>query len=218
MTISSRSRSSRDWVAELDEFALHAAMSPGRIVRGASHREPGSGQGVPGPHRGAQFQPNRRAHTRLSVPGQSSDRLLGGGDRGEPVRADQSAGAAHPPRTELEERLRPAYSELVAACEAARRSAREPTGTLRVAFTVTTEGPGLTRVLDAFSRRHPDCDIALVEVSFADPYGPLRRGEVDVLYNWLAVDEPDLNTSAPLDHQARVLAVSRQDPLARQQP
>jgi DNA-binding transcriptional LysR family regulator len=73
-------------------------------------------------------------------------------------------------------------------------------------------------VLDAFSRRHPDCDIALVEVSFADPYGPLRRGEVDVLYNWLAVDEPDLNTSAPLDHQARVLAVSRQDPLARQQP
>jgi hypothetical protein len=32
----------------------------------------------------------------------------------------------------------------------------------------------------------------MTEVDVVDPYEPLRRGEVDVLVNWLAVDEPDL--------------------------
>jgi len=44
---------------------------------------------------------------------------------------------------QLEARLRPAYTELLAARDAARRAARDAAGQLRVAFTSTTEGPGL---------------------------------------------------------------------------
>lgn len=40
-----------------------------------------------------------------------------------------------------------------------------------------------------------------------DPYGPLRGGEVDVVVNWLAVDEPDLTVGPVIDYRDRVLAV-----------
>lgn len=115
---------------------------------------------------------------------------------------------------ELESRLRPAYAELLAARDAARRSARDTAGPLRVAFTSTTEGPGLTRLFEVFCRQHPDCEIVPVEVSMVDPYGPLRLGEADVLYNWLVGAEPGFTMGPVLEYQDRVLAVARGDPLA----
>ena len=50
-------------------------------------------------------------------------------------------------------------------------------------------------------------------VSNFDPYSALRRGELDVLVNWLAVDEPDLTAGPVLEYRDRVLAVARADPL-----
>jgi DNA-binding transcriptional LysR family regulator len=119
--------------------------------------------------------------------------------------------------TELEARLRPAYSELLAARNAARQAARDTVGRIRVAFTTTTEGPALTRLIDAFSAEHPDCEIVPVEVDMAEPYGPLRRDEADVLFNWLVGDEPGFTLGPAIDYYDRVLAVSRNDPLAEQE-
>ena len=36
-------------------------------------------------------------------------------------------------------------------------------------------------------------------VSNFDPYSALRRGDLDVLVNWLAVDEPDLTVGPVLE-------------------
>jgi LysR substrate binding domain len=57
----------------------------------------------------------------------------------------------------------------------------------------------------------------MTEVDVVDPYGPygpLRRGEVDLLVNWLAVDEPDLTIGPVIDRLERVLALSATHPLA----
>jgi DNA-binding transcriptional LysR family regulator len=118
---------------------------------------------------------------------------------------------------DLETRLRPAYSELLAARDAARRTARDTAGQIRVAFTSTIEGPTLTRLVDAFSVEHPDCEIVPVEVDMAEPYGPLRRDEADVLVNWLVGEEPGFTLGPAIDCYGRVLAVSRNDPLAEQE-
>jgi DNA-binding transcriptional LysR family regulator len=116
---------------------------------------------------------------------------------------------------ELETRWRPAYVELLAGYTTAQRSARAADGLLRVGFTNTTEGPALTRLLDAFARAHPNCEVTMVEVGIMEPFGPLRRGEVDVLYDWAIVDEDDLAVGPILDRQDRMLAIAVDDPLAR---
>jgi hypothetical protein len=54
----------------------------------------------------------------------------------------------------------------------------------------------------------------LRETGLEDLYGPLRRDEIEVLVSWLAVDEPDLTAGPAIEHRARVLAVSRDHPLA----
>jgi hypothetical protein len=37
-----------------------------------------------------------------------------------------------------------------------------------------------------------ECEMTMVEVNIMNPFGPLRNGEIDVLYDWLAVgcDDP----------------------------
>jgi DNA-binding transcriptional LysR family regulator len=74
----------------------------------------------------------------------------------------------------------------------------------------------LTRLTEAFEARHPGSRAVLDVVSNFDPYSALRRGELDVLVNWLAVDEPDLTAGPVLEYRDRVLAVARADPLATQ--
>jgi len=116
---------------------------------------------------------------------------------------------------DLEARWRPAYAELLTGYATAKRSARAAERRLRVGFTITTEGPALTRLLDAFSETHPDYVITLVEVSIMDPFAPLRNDEVDVVFIWAVVDDDDLAVGPILEQQDRVLAVARADPLAR---
>lgn len=111
--------------------------------------------------------------------------------------------------------LRTGYAQMHAALEHARRTARVVAGQLRIGFTVTTEGPALSRLVAAFEARHPGCEVTLHEVPIFDPYTALRGGEVDVLVNWLAVDEPDLTAGPAIDCQDRLLAVAASHPLAR---
>jgi DNA-binding transcriptional LysR family regulator len=85
---------------------------------------------------------------------------------------------------------------------------------LRIGFTNTTGGPSLSRLVAAFEARNPNCDVAIHEIPVADPYAALRVGEVDVLVNWLAIDEPDLTAGPAIDRQDRVLAVASNHLLA----
>jgi DNA-binding transcriptional LysR family regulator len=87
-------------------------------------------------------------------------------------------------------------------------------GLLRVGFVLTTEGPPLSRLIAAFQARYPGCEARLHEVETFDAYRPLRRGDIDVLCNWLAVDQPDLTAGAAFAYYPRTLAVAPSHRLA----
>jgi DNA-binding transcriptional LysR family regulator len=89
-------------------------------------------------------------------------------------------------------------------------------GLLRVGFVMTAEGPALSRFIAAFQARYPACEVRLQEVETFDAYRELRRGDIDVLCNWLAVDEPGLTAGAAFAHYPRALAVAATHRLAGQ--
>ena len=114
----------------------------------------------------------------------------------------------------LQGQLQPAYGQLLAALEDGRAAARVTEGVVRIGFSPTSSTAALTRLTGAFEDRYPGCRAVLEGVSNLDPYSRLRRGELDVLVNWLAVDEPDLTAGPVLEYRERVLAVASADPLA----
>src|SRR5215472_7309319 len=87
-------------------------------------------------------------------------------------------------------------------------------GLLRIGFVLTTEGPALSRLIAEFQVRYPACEIRPQEVETFDAYRALRRGDIDVLCNWLAVDEPDLTAGAAFAHYPRSVAVAPSHRLA----
>ena len=89
-------------------------------------------------------------------------------------------------------------------------------GLLRIGFVLTTEGPALSRLVAAFHDHQPACEVKLHEVETFDAYRQLRRGDVVVLCNWLAVDEPDLTAGSVFAHYQRALAVAPSHRLAGQ--
>ena len=115
---------------------------------------------------------------------------------------------------QLAGRLRPAYAQLTAALDEARAIARQATGMLRIGFSPTSNMTALTRLATAFEARYPGSQAVLDVISNFDPYSALRRGQLDVLVNWLAVDEPDLTAGPVLEYRDRVLAVACADPFA----
>jgi LysR substrate binding domain len=87
-------------------------------------------------------------------------------------------------------------------------------GLLRVGFVLTTEGPALSRLIATFHDRYSVREVRLQEVETFDAFRALRRGDVDVLCNWLAVDEPDLTAGTAFAHYPRALAVAATHRLA----
>jgi len=118
---------------------------------------------------------------------------------------------------QLRGQLQPVYRQLTAALDGARAAARDTAGVLRIGFSPTSNMAALTRLTGAFEARHPGCRAVLEGMSNLDPYSALRRGELDALVNWLAVDEPDLTVGPVLEYRDRVLAVASTDPLAHRQ-
>jgi DNA-binding transcriptional LysR family regulator len=116
----------------------------------------------------------------------------------------------------LHNSLVPALAGLDRALAQTSELSRTVRGLLRIGFVLTTEGPALSRLIAAFQARYPACEVRLQEVETFDAYRPLRRGDIDVLCNWLAVDEPDLSAGPPFAYYQRALAVAATHRLARQ--
>ncbi|MGH3186827.1 MAG: LysR substrate-binding domain-containing protein [Streptosporangiaceae bacterium] len=119
-----------------------------------------------------------------------------------------------PAGEDLKRKLAPALSALEQTLAQTSDLAGEIGGLLRIGFVLTTEGPALSRLVAAFRARYPACEVRLQEVETFDAYRALRHGDVDVLCNWLAVDEPDLSAGPAFAYYERALAVAPSHRLA----
>jgi len=117
---------------------------------------------------------------------------------------------------ELKRHLAPALAALDQALAQTSQLSRSVRGLMRVGFVLTTEGPALSGLVATFQARYPACDVRLQEVETFDAYRALRRGDIDVLCNWLAVDEPDLTAGIAFAYYPRALAVAARHRLASQ--
>jgi|SRR5215211_1239484 len=111
--------------------------------------------------------------------------------------------------------VRPAYDQLTGVLERTNTAARTLEGTLRLAlFSSPAGGPHLVELIGAFEALHPECKVEVVQVSWDDPFGPLRKNDVELMASWIPLEQPDLVVGPILTRQPRVLAVARDHPLA----
>ncbi|WP_055564617.1 LysR family transcriptional regulator [Streptomyces atriruber] len=103
--------------------------------------------------------------------------------------------------------LRPSYTELVSVVARTRAAARGVEGTLRLGFQGTADAR-LMRAIESFQERHPACATEIVEIPFADPFGAVRRGDVDAAIVLLPVAEPDLVLGPVFSSERQTVAVS----------
>jgi DNA-binding transcriptional LysR family regulator len=121
-----------------------------------------------------------------------------------------------PAGKELKRSLAPALAALDQALAATSELSLTVRGLLRIGFVLTTEGPALSRLTTEFQARYPACEVRLQEVETFDAYRALRQGDIDVLCNWLAVDQPDLTAGSAFAHYPRAVAVAATHRLASQ--
>lgn len=111
--------------------------------------------------------------------------------------------------------VRPAYGQLADVLERTSTANRSLGGVLKLGILyVMAGGPYWVRIIDTFETRHPDCDVQVSELSYADVLGPLRRGEIDLMAIRLPIERADLVVGPILSREPRVLAVARDHPLA----
>ncbi|WP_433162084.1 LysR family transcriptional regulator [Kribbella sp. CA-247076] len=109
--------------------------------------------------------------------------------------------------------LRPAYTALERVVENARDYANSAKGTLRIGF----QGAANDVVLNAvsvFQSHNPNCLIDVAELPLNDPFGALRRGDLDAAVVMLPVAEDDLVLGPVFSHQQQTLTVCTSHPLA----
>ncbi|MEU4579715.1 LysR family transcriptional regulator [Nonomuraea sp. NPDC023979] len=114
---------------------------------------------------------------------------------------------------QLRDDLRPVYAGLRDSLERARLAAQGITAVLRVGM-LPINVHDLRAYWDTFRARHPTWKLTIRHPAFSDPFGALRRGDVDVLVAWLPVEEPDLTVGPLIYAEPRVLAVGTGHELA----
>ncbi|MEV6974078.1 LysR family transcriptional regulator [Kitasatospora sp. NPDC093806] len=107
--------------------------------------------------------------------------------------------------------LGPAYAALRGAVDHARAAAGGLRGRLRVGFQGSA-GAGFLAAVDAFRQQRPDCAVEITELPLADPFGAVRRGEVDTAAVLLPVAEEGLCLGPVFSRQPQYLAVARRHP------
>lgn len=104
------------------------------------------------------------------------------------------------------------YQQILDATRTASAAARGEASSL----TLGLYGPqalDLAHFLGLFRARHPDVRLRVQEVSFTDPFGPVRSGAVQVSTAWLPVREPDLTVGPPVAAEPLSLMVAADHPL-----
>ncbi len=114
----------------------------------------------------------------------------------------------------LKRSLVPALAALDQALIETSELSRAVRGLLRIGFVLTTEGPAFSRLIAAFQASYPACEVRPQEVDTFDAYRALHRDDVDLLCNWLAVDQPGLTAGAAFAYYPRALAVAASHRLA----
>jgi DNA-binding transcriptional LysR family regulator len=110
----------------------------------------------------------------------------------------------------------PAYDRLTGVLERTNAAARSLEGTLRLGLlSGPAGGAHLVEIIGAFEALHPECKVELLQLSWDDPFRPLRENEVELMASWIPLKQPDLVVGPILTRQPRVLAVARDHPLAR---
>ncbi|NUU21135.1 MAG: LysR family transcriptional regulator [Streptomycetaceae bacterium] len=108
---------------------------------------------------------------------------------------------------QLNDGLGPAYRQLLDVVAHACDTAKGICGTLDVGFLGSVAGELTPYVMNLFRTRHPGVEVRLREVQFGDPLGPLKSGEVDVLFTRLPVEEPDLTVGPVVVSEPRSIVV-----------
>jgi DNA-binding transcriptional LysR family regulator len=116
------------------------------------------------------------------------------------------AGSLTPLGRQLRDDLRPVCAGLHDSLERARPAAQGIAAVLRVGM-LPVNVHELRAYGDAFRARHPGWRLRIRHPAFSDPFGALRRGDVDVLVAWLPVEEPGLTVGPAPYAEPRVLAV-----------
>lgn len=115
---------------------------------------------------------------------------------------------------QLYEELAPLHAQIEQAVARAKDAARGVEGELTVGFLGSGAGSLTGSIMETFRKRCPRCEVRMRETQFQDPLGALRRGEVDVLFSCLPVEEPDLTVGPVVINEPRALAVPLGHPLA----
>jgi DNA-binding transcriptional LysR family regulator len=111
--------------------------------------------------------------------------------------------------------VRPAYDQLTGVLERTNLAARSVEGTLRLGLlSGPAGGAHLVEIIGAFEALHPECKVEVVQLSWDDPFRPLRENDVELMASWIPLNQPDLVVGPILTRQPRVLAVGRDHPLA----
>jgi DNA-binding transcriptional LysR family regulator len=112
-------------------------------------------------------------------------------------------------------KAKPPFEELTGVLERTHAANWGLEGALRLGLlAANSAGPHLTPIVEAFERRHPECEVVMTEVFFTDPLGPLLRGEIDLLAARLPIEHPDLVVGPVLASEPMVLAVAENHALA----
>ncbi|MFD9697562.1 LysR family transcriptional regulator [Lentzea sp. NPDC059081] len=111
--------------------------------------------------------------------------------------------------------LRPAWTAITTAVEAAVAAGRGFTEDVRVCFTGAAAGQLLVGAADLFRDRHPGCEVAIREAQLAELMPWLRSGEVDLALAAFPVHEPGVESGPVLVTEARFLALPVGHRLAR---
>jgi DNA-binding transcriptional LysR family regulator len=111
--------------------------------------------------------------------------------------------------------VRPAYDQLAGVLERTNLAARSVEGTLRLGLlSGPAGGAHLVEIIGAFEALHPECKVEVVQMSWDDPFRPLRENDVELMASWIPLKQRDLVVGPILTRQPRVLAVARDHPLA----
>lgn len=102
-------------------------------------------------------------------------------------------------------------AQVLKRLEAGNHDRQEP---LRLGLFSDPGASHIPHIVKAFEERYPGRTVQAAEVPLDDPFGPLHRGEFDLIASWLPHGQRGLVVGPILSREPRVLAVSSDHPLA----